>query len=118
MIRKIALAQIEMLKSPQTVWLDARGNTVSMPCDFGAPRKATDLSINGRGERKKFIDYVHVSQAKKDDGTVVFAILVEVEIKMPRRRPASRSEGRTPASTLEAGICWCWRLRAASGGRN
>lgn len=97
-LRKMALAQIEILKSPQTVLLDARGNIVSMPRNFGAPRKATDLSISGRGGRKKFIDYVHVSQAKKDNGTVVFAILVEIEIKMPvAAKKAGKQIGRAQA---------------------
>lgn len=82
-LRKMDLMQIEILKSPKTVLLDARGNTVTMPRDFGAPRKATDLAISGRKGRKKFIDYVHVSQAKAAAGTPVFAILVELEIKMP-----------------------------------
>src|SRR6266545_7800905 len=97
-MRKMGLAQIEIMKSPKTVLLDARGNAVTMPRGFGPPRKATDLSISGRGGPKKFIDYVHVSQAKAADGTSVFAILVEVEIKMPvAAKKAGKQIGRAQA---------------------
>lgn len=97
-MRRMALGQIEILKSPKTMLLDAWGNAVTMPRDFGAPRKATDLSISGRGGRKKFIDYVHVSEAKAVDGTIVFAILLEVEIKMPvAAKKAGKQIGRAQA---------------------
>jgi hypothetical protein len=64
---------------------------------FRGPAQGNGPVDYGRGERKKFIDYVHVSQAKKDDGTVVFAILVEVEIKMPAAKKAGKQIGRADA---------------------